>query len=93
MVDGVQRPKLINESVIRSRIRKIHELEQEKHKLNRRKEEIKRLERISRSPSPLKKRSASRPKSGIKRNLSHERWTNCYARKSIEWDSEDGMLS
>lgn len=65
------------------------------------KEEIKRLKRISRSPSfrrvarpRSKSRSASvgkkRPFMGGEKN--HERWTNCYARKSVEWDSRDAIL-
>jgi len=80
---------------VRQRIQQIHELEQEKHKLIKQKEEIKRLRNISRSPPVERRAGRQRSRSASKRSRrdrSHERWTNCYARKTVCWDSDEGLL-
>ena len=84
---------------VRDRIQKIKELEYEKEKLMHQKDEIKRLRNISHSPEPKKRYGRRRSRSTGRRfsrkrkpELSHERWTNCYARKAVQWSSRDGLL-
>lgn len=69
--------------------------------LDKKRQEIKRLEKLSQSPPPKryrKQRSRSGSKSSGKTprsvlsTSSHERWTNTRARQSKQWDSENGML-
>ena len=80
---------------VRNRLKQINELEKEKHALMQKKAEIKRLRNISKSPDIEQKPKRLRSRSASNRSRrehSHERWTNCYARKSVMWDPEEGLL-
>ena len=67
------------------------------------KEEIRVLERLSKSP-PAKRRLRSKSQPRLSRNrsrksinrsheeLPHLKWTNSYSRQSVHWDSTNGLL-
>ena len=79
----------------------IEQLKHEKNQLMRKREEIKRLERISESPPPKrarrtrsrsadqKRRPIEKPVAKEQQDANHHEWTEAYARKSIQWDSAD----